>query len=138
MRILDLSKTFDSHYNYIKQKYGDKAKLSFTDTDSLSYEIETKDVYKDLWKDKDKFDNSDYPEDSKFYIKTNKKVIGKFKDEAAGLVIKELRSKMYSYNKDNGTNNKTAKGIKMIVIKNVIQHEDYKTTLFNARKYTTR
>ena len=93
MRILDLSQTllFDSIIIYIKQKYGDKAKLLFTDTDSLSYEIETKDVYKDLWKDKDKFDNSDYPEDSKFYIETNKKVIGKFKDEAAGLVIKELR-----------------------------------------------
>lgn len=36
----------------------------------------------------DKFDNSDYPETSQFYDKTNRKVIGKFKDEPAGLVIK--------------------------------------------------
>ena len=40
----------DFHYNYIKQKYNDKAKLLFTDTDSLTYEIETKDLYKALWR----------------------------------------------------------------------------------------
>ena len=88
---------YDFHYNYIKNKYGDKAKLLFTDTDSLTYEIETKDVYEDFWSDKDKFDNSDYDEKSSFYNITNKKVIGKFKDETAGQPIIEfigLRSKM--------------------------------------------
>ena len=136
MCILDLSKTlmYDFHYNYIKNKYGDKAKLLFTDTDSLTYEIETEDAYLDFWNDKDKFDNSDYDIKSPFYNITNKKVIGKFKDEAAGQPIIEfigLRSKMYSYVKDNETGGKTAKGIKKNVIKKDIKHEDYKNVLFN-------
>ena len=120
MCILDLSKAlmYDFHYNYIKQKYGNKAKLLFTDTDSLTYEIEAKDVYRDFWNDKDIFDNSDYPENSPYFNKTNKKIIGKFKDEAAGVPVVEfvgLRSKMYSYVKDNQKGGKTAKGIKKIL-----------------------
>ena len=75
MCILDLSKTlmYDFHYNYIKPKHGEKAKLLFTYTDSLTYKIEAEDVYKEFWNDKDKFDNSDYPEDSPYFDNKNKK-----------------------------------------------------------------
>ena len=139
MCILDLSKTlmYDFHYNYIKHKYGNKAKLLFTDTDSLTYEIETNDAYKDFFKDKSKFDNSDYPENSPYFNKTNTKVIGKFKDEAAGVPVVEfigLRSKMYSYIKDNDEGGKTAKGIKKNIITKNIKHEDYKEVLFNNKQ----
>jgi len=57
-------------------------------------------TYRDFWNDKDRFDNSDYAENSQYLIKTNKKIIGKFKHEADGIPIIEfigLRSKMYFY-----------------------------------------
>ena len=136
MCILDLSKTlmYDFHYNNIKKKYGDRAKLLFTNTDSLTYEIEAEDIYNDFCNDKDMFDNSDYPENSPYHYNANKNFIGKFKDEACGVPITEfvgLKSKMYSYVKDNEKGGKTAKGIKKNVIKNNIKHEDYKSVLLN-------
>ena len=75
MCILDLSKMlmYDFHYNYIKKKYNNRARPLFTDTDSLTYEIEAEDVYKDFWNDKDMFNNSDYPESSPYYCNVNKK-----------------------------------------------------------------
>ena len=62
----------------------------FTDTDSLTYEIEAEDVHKDFWNDEDMLDNSDYPESSPYYRNVNKKIIGKFKDEACGIPITEF------------------------------------------------
>ena len=139
MCILDLSKMlmYDFHCNYIKKKYNNRARLLFTDTDSLTYQIEAEDVYKDFWKDKDMFNNSDYLESSPNYCNVNKKIIGKFKDEACGIQITEfigLKSKMYSYVKDNEKGGRTAKGIKKNVIKNNIKHEDYKSTLINNKQ----
>ena len=139
MCILDLSKTlmYEFHYQYIKEKYGDRAKLLFTDTDSITYEIETEDVYQDFWNGKDKFDNSDYPKNSPYYDESNKNVIGKFKDKACGVLIigfVGLKSKMCSYIKNDEKGGKTAKGIKKNVIKNNIKHEDYKKFLFYKEK----
>ena len=50
MCILELSKvlTYEFHYDYIKNKYGNNSRLLFKDTDSLMYEIKTKDVYEDF------------------------------------------------------------------------------------------
>ena len=138
MSILELSITLmiDFHYNYIKKKYSDGAQLLFTDTDSLNYHIKTEDVYRDFLADRELFDNSDYPQNSEFYFSENKKVIGKFKDEAAGEPIVDfvgLKSKMYSYLKENDQNSKTAKGVKKNVIKNVIVHQDYLDVLNESK-----
>ena len=140
MCILDLSKTlmFDFHYNYIKKKYGDKAKLLFTDTDSLMYEIQTEDFYEDIKGDvKDRFDTSDYPSNHPSGILTgcNKKVLGMFKDEAGGKIIDEfvgLRAKLYSYKMLEGEESKKCKGVKKLVVENSITHDDYKNCLFTG------
>ena len=105
MSILDLSKSlmYDFHYSYIKPKYEDKAKLLFTDTDTLAYEIKTKRFCKDINPDIEKrFDTSDYPTNYPFGIKTglNCKVFGMFKDEAGRKKIVEfvgLIAQLYSY-----------------------------------------
>ena len=142
MCILDLSKSlmFDFHYNYIIPKYGNKAKLLFTDTDSFLYEIETEDFYKDISGDvRDRFDTSDYKEGHPSGIPTgiNKKVLGMFKDEAAGKIIKEfvgLRAKLYSYIMEEGEENKKCKGVKKQVVEENITHEDYKTCLLTGKE----
>ena len=136
--ILDISKTFmfDFHYNFIRKKYGDKAELLFTDTDSLMYLIQTEDFYQDINKDiKKKFDTSDYPENHPSGIKTgvNKKVIGKFKDEAAGKQITHfvgLRPKLYCSKDDDEVETRKAKGVKKKVIKKSLLFKVYKKSLF--------
>ena len=140
--ILDLAKIvmYDFHYNYIKPKYGDKAKQLYMDTDSLMYLIETEDFYKDISGDvKDKFDTSNYPENHPSGIPTgqNKKVLGMVKDEAGGKIIKEfvgLRAKLYSYKMDEGEETKKCKGVKKQVVENSIRHEDYKTCLLTGKE----
>ena len=137
--ILDLSKTlmFDFHYNFIRNKYGNKAELLFPDTDSLMYLIQTDDFYSDINKDiKRKFDTSDFPENHPSGIKSgvNKKVIGKFKDEVGAKQITHfvgLRPKLYSFKVENEGEILKAKGVKKNVIKKSLTFEDYKKCLFS-------
>ena len=149
--ILDISKTlmFDFHYNYIKKKYGQKAELLMTDTDSLMYLIKTDDVYYDIKKDvKKKFDTSNFPDVHPSGIKTgvNEKVVGMFKNEAAANNITHFVGLSYSYLIEMlyGKNGKLkepeeeeirkAKGVKKNVIKKSITFEDYKKCLFSEEK----
>ena len=75
--ILDLRKLlmYEFHYKYIKSKLD--AKLLFTDTDSSVYEIKKEDVYENFYQDKNLFDFSDYPLDSRFFDPANKKLLTK-------------------------------------------------------------
>jgi hypothetical protein len=127
--VLELSKLhmYRFHYEHMRPKYGDKAKLLFTDTDSLTYDIETEDLYRDMASDAWLYDTSNYPKDHALYSIANAKVIGKFKDETGGTAPLEfvgLRSKMYSILLPDGKEKKTAKGIPYSAQKHV-RHEAY-------------
>ena len=139
--ILDISKTltYEFWYYYIKPMYGDKAKLCYTDTDSLVIHIKTDDFYKDISNDVERlFDTSNYnkKDNRPLPIGKNKKVIGMFKDELGGKIMTEfcaLRAKTYAYKLDDDTEFKKAKGTKKSVIKRELMFENYKDSLFNDK-----
>ena len=90
------------------------AELLFTDTDRITYEIKSENIYEEFFKRKDLFDFSNYSKDSKFFDGINKKVIGKMKDEFGWVIIVEfvgLKSKIYSMKKIDGKECNTAKGV---------------------------
>ena len=73
--------------------------LLYSDTDSFIHAIKTEDVYVDLQKLTNSFDFSNYPSDHFLFSNVNKRVVFKFKDEAAGKNIAEfiaLKPKLYS------------------------------------------
>jgi hypothetical protein len=100
-------------------------------------QIQTDDVYKDIAQHIDLYDTSNYPENHYLHSTTNKKAIGKMKDECAGNPVIEyvgLRSKMYSILKSDG-NIRKAKGIKKYIVKRQILHENYKEALFDQKTF---
>ena len=120
---------YDFHYNFIKNNFN--VELLLTDTDSLAYEIKSENVYEEFFKHKDLFDFSNYPKDSKFFDETNKKVIGKMKDEFGGVIVEEfvgLKSKMYSMKKIDGKECNTAKGVSIAT-----EFDKFKDVLFNEK-----
>ena len=100
---------YEFHYDCIKNKYGNKSRLLLTYTDSLIYEIKTKDVYGDFSKNKEMSDFSNYSAKPKYYDDSNKLVVDKMKDETADIAIKELgvlKQKIYSFLVDDSSGHK--------------------------------
>ena len=147
MSILDISKTliYEFWYDYIKLKcqwrvaLKKKAKVCYMDTDGIIITIKTEDFYEDIANDIEKlFDTSNYDEDDKrpLPIGKNKKVIGLFKDELGGMIMKEFagpRAKTYACLMDDNTEHKKAKGTKKCVIKIRLMFENYTDCLFNDK-----
>ena len=110
--------------------------MLFTDTDSLVYEIKDSNVYDQCFENKHLFDFTEYPKDSVYYDSSNKKVLGKMKDELNGSKIVEfvgLKSEMYSLisendketNKEKGVNKKLRHNVYLdiLVNKKVVRHK---------------
>ena len=85
----------------MKPKYAEKAKLYYTDTDSVIFNVKTEDFYENIAPDVDQwFDTAGYIVDRPLPMGKNKKVLGKFKDELGGKIMTEfpgLRPKTYSF-----------------------------------------
>ena len=86
VRVYYILLIYEFHYDYIKNKCGNKSKLLFTDTDGLMYEIETEDIYKDFSSDKEMFDFINYLTKSKCSDDSNKLIMGKMKDETGSVL----------------------------------------------------
>ena len=70
---------YEFWYDYVKPKYGDKARIWYIDTDSFVMYVETEDFYKEIASDVERFfDTSNYDKKDKrpLPIGKNKKVIG--------------------------------------------------------------
>jgi hypothetical protein len=139
--VLELSKLlmYDFYYDYVKAKFGDSARLLFTDADSLMYHISGCNPYEQFFRDrKEFFDFASFPHDHKYYDASNNKIIGKFSDESNGGIIKEfvgLRPKMYSYvfSGEDVMEKHRAKGIQYQVAKN-LKHSDFLEQLDNPHE----
>ena len=122
MSILHISKTlmYELWYNYIKPKYGGRAKLCHTDTDSFVIHMKTEYFFEDISDVVDgRFDTSNYDKYDKrpLPIGKNKQVPGLFKDELEGKIIVEvvvLRPKMWAYLMDVGSEHKKLKEQKSV------------------------
>ena len=108
MCILKLNKVLMQkfHYDYFNNKYDNKSKLFFTDSDSLMFEIKIENVYNDFGGNKEMFDFSNYSTKSKYHADSNKLVIGKMKDKTGGVTTEEfvgLKPKMFSFLVDDNS-----------------------------------
>ena len=123
---------YEFWYDYIKPKYGERAKLCYTDTDSFVIHIITEDFFENISNDVERwFDTSNYDENDKRPLLTgkNKKVPDLLKDELRVKIIvgvAALRPKTWAYLMDDRSEHNKANGTKKCVIKCRLMFENYK------------
>ena len=81
------------------------------------------------------FDFSNYSTKSKYCDNSKKLVVGKTKDETAGVAIQEfvgLKPKMYSHLVDDNREQKKTKGVNKNVVA-AVSHNEYKYVLLNKK-----
>ena len=137
LSILDLSKTvmYEFWYDYVKPKYGEKAKLFYMDKDSFIFHVKTDDIYKDIADDVEtRFGTSNFEIDRPLPKEKNKKVIRLMKDDLGGNIMNEFVGlRVKSYLKENNGEYKKEKGTKKRVIKRKLKFQDYKNCLRAAK-----
>ena len=121
------------YYDVLKPKYDDKIKLVHTDPDSCVTKVETDDIYEDFEEIHEYMDFSDYPQGHPNYDKTNKKVLGKFKDIMNGKIVTHfigLKPKAYCYQVyGDEKERKTSKGVVKHKVSNQLSYKTYGETL---------
>ena len=125
--VLDLSKLcmMEFHYGVVEKEFKNKYELIYSDTDSMVYNFKHPDIYDWIKNNKHHFDLSE-SERPDLKDNTNKKLLGKFKDENNSLLITEflaLNPKVYSFNYQHELSNddvkkkKVLKGVSKTVVK---------------------
>ena len=140
MSILDYSKVhmYSFYYDVLKPKYNNDIKLVYTDTDSYVIKVDTDDLYKDFKEINEHMDFSDYNVEHPNYDKSNKKVLGKFKDELNGKIITHfigLKPKSYCYKVyGEEKEHKKSKGIVKHKVNSQLTYDKYEETLMGDLK----
>ena len=130
---------YEFQYDYIMPKYGDKAKLCYTDTESFVISITSDDFFEDISNDVERWfntSNCDKNDKRPLPLGKNKKVPGLFKDDLGGKIMTEifaLRPKAYAYLDDDGHEHKKSKSTKRCVIKQKLMFQNVKNCLFNNK-----
>ena len=121
---------YEFWYDYVKLKYGKKAKLCYMDTHSFTVYIKTDDIYRDIVEDVEtRFDTSNYELNRPLLKGKIKKVIGFMKDDLGGKIMTKFvgpRAKTYGYLINDSSEDKKAKDTKKCVIKRKLKFENYK------------
>ena len=120
---------YDFHYNFIKKHFDDE--LLFTDTNSLTHEIKSEDVYEEFFEHQLLLNFSNFSKDSKFCDNQNEMVVGKMKAVYRGIPINKFlgfKSKMHFMLSDDGKESNPAKEVKIAT-----EFNEFKDILFNKK-----